>query len=223
MNRIILVIAAHTDDEALGCGGTIARHAAEGDTVHAIFLADGVSSRPTADDTDFMRRTQAAEKAHQVLGISSVRYLGLPDNRLDSLPLLDIVQQLEVAIRELGPEVIYTHHYGDLNVDHRVAHQAVMTACRPLPDSAVREIYTFEVMSSTDWSSHGAAPFMPQFYVDITNYMDRKLEALESYQFEMREAPHSRCIEHINALAMHNGHSVGFGRAEAFMIMRILR
>lgn len=157
MNRSVLVVAAHADDEALGCGGAIAKHSSVGDTVHVVFVADGVTSRPGVGGAELAQRQQATEAASHILGIRSITFLGLSDNRLDSLPLLDIVQPLEAIVAQLSPELVYTHHYGDLNVDHRVTHQAVMTACRPMPGATVREILTFEVMSSTEWSSVGLA------------------------------------------------------------------
>ena len=221
--KTILVVAAHADDEALGCGGTIARHVAGGDTVHVVFLADGVSSRQGADSQELERRIAATEQARQVLGIETTTFLGLPDNRLDSLPLIEVIQPLEKVIRQISPQIIYTHHYGDLNVDHRITHQAVMTACRATPDSSVREIYAFEVMSSTEWSSVGLAPFIPNLFVDISAYLAIKLQALEAYALEMRPAPHSRSTEHLNILARHRGHSVGVAAAEAFMVMRTIR
>lgn len=223
MPKIVLIVAAHTDDEALGCGGTIARHVAEGDTVHAVFLADGVTSRIDSDPAALQIRQAAANEAHAVLGIKTVKYLGLPDNRLDSLPLLDVVQPLEAHIRELSPEVIYTHHYGDLNIDHRITHQAVMTACRPLPGSSLREIYTFEIMSSTDWAAPTAKPFLANHHVDISDHLATKLEALKAYRLEMRVAPHSRSIEHLSHLAHHRGQMVGVAAAEAFVTIRTIR
>lgn len=223
MTRSIVVVAAHSDDEALGCGGTISRHAAAGDAVHLVFLADGVTSRTGTSGVGLPEREAAAAQAHKCLGVRSVSYLGFPDNRLDSVPLLEIVQRLEEVLAPLAPEVVYTHHHGDLNVDHRITHEAVMTACRPLPGATVREIYAFEVMSSTEWGGPGVVPFVPQLSVDITPHLDTKLAALAAYQLEMRPAPHSRSIEHIRALALHRGHSVGVHAAEAFMVVRVLR
>jgi LmbE family N-acetylglucosaminyl deacetylase len=223
MCKTVLVVAAHADDEVLGCGGTIARNVAEGYTVHAVFLADGVSSRQGADAQELTKRLAATELARQVLGITTTTFLGLPDNRLDSLPLIEVVQQITRVIHQINPQIIYTHHYGDLNIDHRIAHQAVMTACRATPESSVREILTFEVMSSTEWGSVGLAPFLPNLFVDITAYMAIKVQALNAYVFEMRSAPHSRSLEHLNVLARHRGHSVGLTAAEAFMVMRMVR
>ena len=223
MIKTILVVAAHSDDEALGCGGTIARHVSEGDIVYAIFVADGISSRDQAGQKDIENRTFAAERARNILGIRENFYLGLPDNRLDSLPLIEVVKGVEKILHKPKPNIIYTHHHGDLNVDHRVTHQAVMTACRPIPSSSVTEIYAFEVMSSTEWATPIAEPFVPNYYVDISSQLCIKSEALKAYQQEMREAPHSRSIEHSLYLAHHRGHSVGVVAAEAFMAVRTIR
>lgn len=220
MTSSVLVVAAHADDEALGCGGTIARHVEAGDHVEVVFVADGVSSRPGAVERDLAGRLQATERAKQILGITNIRFLGLPDNRLDSVPLLDIVQSLEVIIAELKPAVVYTHHNGDLNVDHRVTHRAVMTACRPLPHATVREILAFEVLSSTEWGDAGASPFIPNYFVDISTTLEIKLRALNAYSMEMREPPHSRSLVHVANLAQHRGHCVGVDAAEAFMLVR---
>lgn len=219
----VLIVAAHTDDEALGCGGTIARHVAEGDTVYAVFMADGVSSRAQADQEDLENRNAAAERAREILGIQENFYLGLPDNRLDSLPLIEVVQRLEPIIRKLQPNIIYTHHHGDLNVDHRITHQVVLTACRPMPGSRVQAIYAFEVMSSTEWATPIAEPFLPNHYVDISDQINTKMDALRAYQLEMRDAPHSRSFEHLSHLAQHRGYTVGVMAAEAFVVVRTVR
>lgn len=222
MTNCVLVVAAHTDDEALGCGGTIARHVAEGDMVYSVFMADGVSSRTASDQTEFARRMQAAENAKVILGIKEHFYLGLPDNRMDSIPLIDVVQKLEPIIDKVKPNIVYTHHHGDLNVDHRITHQAVMTACRPLPESSVRAIYAFEVMSSTEWATPTAEPFLPNYFVDISAHLSTKNNALDAYREEMRKAPHSRSIQHLSSLASHRGQTVGVLAAEAFVSIRVI-
>jgi LmbE family N-acetylglucosaminyl deacetylase len=223
MSKTVLVVAAHTDDEALGCGGTIARHVAEGDTVCAVFLADGVTSRPEASSTELKQRNAAADQAHRILGITKTYMLGFSDNRMDSLPLLDIVQKLEVVLREIRPQVVYTHHYGDLNIDHRITHQATITACRPVPDSSVREIYTFEVLSATEWNTPEVAPFVPSVFVDISDYLEIKMKALEAYELEMREEPHSRSMANVRRLAELRGSTVGFSAGEGLSLIRFLR
>jgi LmbE family N-acetylglucosaminyl deacetylase len=223
MNKTILIVAAHADDEALGCGGTLARHVAEGDVVHAVFMSDGISSRADLAEGDLELRMSAAADAHKILGLKKVTYLGLPDNRMDSVPFLDVVQSLEAVIQGIGPQVIYTHHHGDLNIDHRITHQAVLTACRPLPGSTVREILGFEVLSSTEWATPQMDPFLPNAFIDISNFLAIKRKALQAYQVEMRPVPHSRSIEHANYLAWHRGHSIGVEAAEAFVTIRLIR
>lgn len=222
MTNCVLVVAAHTDDEALGCAGTIARHVAEGDSVYAVFMADGVTSRTESSQADYARRMQAAENARVILGIKEYYYLNLPDNRMDSIPLIDVIQKLELITDKVKPNIIYTHHHGDLNVDHRITHQAVMTACRPLPESCVRAIYAFEVMSSTEWATPTQEPFLPNYFVDISKYLNIKRDALNAYHVEMRNVPHSRSFEHLSSLAIHRGNSVGVFAAEAFMSKMIL-
>jgi len=223
MKKIILVVAAHSDDEAIGCGGTLARHVANGDVVHAVFMADGISSRDGSESKELNVRIAAAQQAHGILGIQSAKYLGLPDNRMDTTPFLDIVKGLEQVLQSIKPNIIYTHHYGDLNIDHRITQQAVMTACRPIPGSTTQEIYGFEILSSTEWANPQQAPFLPNLYVDISSFLKKKLEALEAYKIEMRSSPHSRSIEHCEFLARHRGYSVGVSAAEAFMVARVVR
>lgn len=218
--KTLLVVVAHPDDEVLGCGATIARHVAEGDCVHVVFMADGVGSRVANKPNELKRRNQARDEALKVLGVTNWHILNFPDNRMDSVSLLDVVQALESIIEQVQPVRIYTHHHGDLNVDHQVTHQAVMTSCRPLPGSSVREILTFEVMSSTEWATPGVKSFTPNAFVDINDYLPKKLEALTAYDMEMRQAPHSRSAKHIEALARHRGNSIGVEAAEAFEVIR---
>ena len=221
----ILIVAAHPDDEALGCGATAARHAAEGGTVETVFVAEGVGARligptgPSPDDDIAIRRRQAGEAAG-ILGTRPPRFLGLPDNRLDSLDLLDVVQRLEAVIADVAPAVIYTHHGGDLNIDHRVVHQAVLTACRPLPGTSVRTIYGFEVPSSTEWTADSGQAFRPTRFVDVARTLDHKLDALRCYKSEMRDFPHPRSIDNLRALAQVRGASAGMHAAEAFTVIR---
>lgn len=222
MSKTILVVAAHADDEALGCGGTIARHVSEGDLVHVIFMADGVNSRMQNDTAELQRRNRARDAAMRILGVKSWHALDFPDNCIDSVPLLLVVQSLEPIFQKVQPNRVYTHHYGDLNIDHRLTHQAVMTVCRPTPRSSVSEILAFEVVSSTEWATPGVAPFSPNAFVDISDHLLTKIEALEAYDMEMRPPPHSRSIAHIKTLAQHRGYSVGVEAAEAFEVVRVV-
>ena len=223
MTNSVAVIAAHADDEVLGCGGTIAKLADAGADVHILLLADGETSRPGAVAGAIEQRNVAAHTALAILGAKSVEILSLPDNRLDSCVLLDIVQLIERFLVKVKPTTVLTHHNGDVNVDHRVVHDAVIAACRPLPGSQIRELLFFEVLSSTEWRPPGSAiPFNPNWFVDITDTLDRKIEALHAYGAEMREFPHSRSYEGAKALANFRGISVGVAAAEAFMLGRRL-
>jgi len=222
MTKTVLVVAAHSDDEALGCAGTIAKHTAVGDQVHVLFMTDGVGSRNISGD-EVLQRNRSAQKSGKLLGISSMRSLDFPDNKMDAVPLLDVTQAVEQMVFESKPDVIYTHHIGDLNVDHCVTHKAVMTACRPQPSFCVKEIYSFEVLSSTEWQTPGFYPFLPNVFVDITNYIEIKKKVLEVYSEEMRHLPHSRSIENALRLCELRGNGVGKRYAEAFMSVREIR
>jgi LmbE family N-acetylglucosaminyl deacetylase len=216
----VLAIVAHPDDEALGAGGTLVRHSAAGDEVHIAFLTDGVSAR--GDDCEAKdRRAEAARRAARALGAQEPVFLAFPDNRLDEVGLLDVVGAIETVMFKINPATIYTHHAGDLNIDHAICHRAVLTACRPLPGSRLRRIYAMEVASSTEWASPAATnAFIPTRYVDISGAMAAKREALRAYAEEMRPFPHSRSIEAVAALATWRGASAGLTAAEAFMVIR---
>jgi LmbE family N-acetylglucosaminyl deacetylase len=226
MTDSVAVVAAHPDDEVLGCGGTLARMATEGRAVHILLLADGETSRRDDADQDpdsrkIAARKVAAEKACKVLGCASVEVLTLPDNRLDGLVLLDVVKQVEEFLLRHRPSTVFTHHAGDVNIDHQVVHAAVVTACRPLPKYHVQELLFFEVPSSTEWRPVGSAePFVPNWFVDISTTIEKKLQALEIYGSELRAFPHPRSLKAVSALATWRGATVGVDAAEAFILGR---
>jgi N-acetylglucosamine malate deacetylase 1 len=217
----VLVVAAHPDDEMLGCGGAIAAHAAAGDEVQIVIAATGGTSRDDADQA-YLEALQAnARAAASIVGAAAPRFLNLPDNRLDSVDLLDIVKLVERVLVETKPEIIYTHFDGDLNIDHGILCRAVLTAARPLPGASTRAIYAFETLSSTAWfPSTGKRPFAPTHYVDITGHVDAKLDALRCYAGEMRDPPHPRSLEVVKALATLRGSEVGLAAAEGFHVLR---
>jgi len=217
----ILVIAAHSDDEVLGCGGSIAAQVDRGGEVSVVFLTNGVGARNADSNSAIERRMEASRNAGKILGVKEITQQNFPDNRLDSVPLLDIVQSIEPVIADLCPSVILTHHAHDLNVDHRVCHQAVLTACRPQPKHPVKTILGFEVASSTEWA-FSAPAFVPNYYVDISSQLDKKLRALDAYREEMRSAPHPRSVSSVEALARWRGATVGCGAAEAFSVVRMI-
>jgi N-acetylglucosamine malate deacetylase 1 len=227
MSKIVAVIAAHPDDEVLGCGGTVARMASEGCLVHILLMGDGETSRvdvpSTMDEKRLEMRNASALRAGEILGCASVAQLALPDNRMDSIALLDVVKPIEAFINKYNPEVVFTHHSGDVNIDHRIVHDAVIAACRPQPDFSVRELLFFEVPSSTEWRPPSSGePFCPNWFVDISQTLDIKLQALGAYQDELRAFPHTRSLKAAEALATWRGATVGVNAAEAFILGRKL-
>ena len=230
MNNVnrVLVVAAHPDDEVLGCGGTIARHAEAGNEVQVLIAAEGATSRQqqrnrmqVAEELSVL--ALAAQKAGSLLGAVGVELLDLPDNRLDSIDRLDLIKLVEERINLHQPDVVYVHHAGDVNVDHRRLHEAVVTACRPTPGHPVRRLLSYEVASSTEWQPPGsAAAFQPNWFVDISEQWQRKREALEAYASEMRPWPHARSLEAVEHLARWRGAQVGAEAAEGFCLLRQL-
>ena len=228
MVESVLVVAAHPDDEVLGCGGTIAHHADAGDQVQVLIVAEGATSRQQQRDRfqagdELSALAQAAQTAGSILGATGVELLDLPDNRLDSLDRLDLIKHIEKRIERHQPRVVYLHHAGDVNVDHRRLHEAVVTACRPTPGQPVRRLLSYEVASSSEWQPPGSAPaFQPNWFVDISSQWPRKREALRGYASEMRPWPHARSLEALEHLARWRGAQVGVEAAEAFCLLRQL-
>ena len=224
MSDNIVVIAAHPDDEVLGCGGTISRFVEEGKQVHILFMTDGVSSRDGSDfNREIANRNLAAEKANKLLGTTSFRHLNFPDNQMDSIARLLVIKEIETFISLHKPLKVFTHHFGDVNIDHRVTHDAVIAACRPQPEFCVKELYFFEVLSSTEWQTpdYGRV-FCPNLFVDVSKNYLTKINALRAYAHELRSYPHSRSIEAVDAQLKLRGSSVGVDRAEAFVVGRLI-
>lgn len=224
--KSILVVAAHPDDEVLGCGATIARHRGIGDEVHVVVLAEGITSRDKKRNckqrrADLLQLARSAHKANGVLGASSLTLHNFPDNRMDSVDLLDVIKVVERFVDKYRPEIVYTHHEGDLNIDHKVVHDAVVTACRPVPSQSVKTLLFFEIPSNTEWStSHKTGYFIPNWFMNVTDTLKIKLKALEAYRSEIHTWPHSRSLEAVEYLARWRGASVGVKAAEAFVLGR---
>jgi LmbE family N-acetylglucosaminyl deacetylase len=224
----VLIIAAHPDDEILGCGGTMSRLAREGHDVRIAILAEGISSRyalrEEADAADLSRLHAGSEQAATKVGAKQVVLCKLPDNRLGSVPLLEVIKTVENLIARFEPETIYTHHPGDLNVDHEIVHRAVLTATRPTTGHCVREIYAFEVPSSTEWAFQRLGrSFRPNVFVDIADLLETKIAAMACYQTEVRPFPHPRSAEALRAIATRWGSAAGLPAAEAFELVRSVR
>jgi LmbE family N-acetylglucosaminyl deacetylase len=223
----ILVVAAHPDDEVLGCGATAARRVEEGDEVYFAILGEGITSRfdqrAQADPALFEALKVRSRRASERLGVREPFLYDLPDNRFDSVPLLDVIKIVEALVSDLKPSVVYTHSGGDLNIDHAVVHRAVLTATRPMAGSPVRTIYSFEIPSSTEWSfGQLARPFHASVYVDVERTLAAKIEAMEMYDSERRAFPHPRSPEALRATAMRWGSVVGLQAAEAFELIRTI-
>jgi len=215
----ILIVAAHPDDDVLGAGATIARHAKAGDKVTTLILATGLDSRGTADaDAHRKLRTQA-DKAAAIVGTNELRFENFPDNRMDTVALLDVVKAIEEVAGRANPEVIYTHCARDLNVDHEITARAVATAFRPQPHTHAKRILAFDVPSATDWNPQ-AAPFAPTTFIDATATLETKLKAMACYEGELRPFPHARSLEAIRARAVAWGTHVGLAAAEPFELLR---
>jgi len=222
----VLCVVAHPDDEVLGVGGTLARHAADGDSVHVCILSDGVTSRyeeESAAKDEIRRRRGRAERACDTLG-ASVSLYGFPDNSFDTAPLLDIVQTIESEIDGHEPEIVYTHHYGDLNIDHELTCRATVTATRPLASSTIRRVLAFETLSATEWSVPSTEnAFQPQHFVNIDGHVETKVDALSTYEDELRDPPHPRTIETVRENANVWGAKAGTPAAEPFEVLRSVR
>ncbi|MGE8720204.1 PIG-L deacetylase family protein [Leptospira terpstrae] len=228
--RNVLVIAAHPDDEVLGCGGTMTRLSEEGHDVHVLILAEGLTSREIKRDreskiSELNSLSIDANKANLSLGVKSVELYDFPDNRMDSIDRLDVIKVVERKIEEINPSVLFTHFGNDLNIDHRITSDAVVTACRSYPGQVVEELYFFEVASSTEWQiSPNVSGFLPNVYYKInTKQMEKKKTALSIYESEMRKFPHARSIEAVEALGKWRGANIGFEYAEAFICARVIR
>lgn len=223
--RTILVVAAHPDDEVLGCGGTAARLAGAGDAVHIAILGEGITSRYSnrehADPREMDALHARSRQAGRLIGAREVHSYRLPDNRFDTAPLLEIVKILEDLIQTLRPEVVFTQHGGDLNIDHVQTFRAVLTATRPLAGSPIKTVYAYEVPSSTEWAFGQFAPaFHPNVFVDIGSTLESKIAAMQTYESEAREFPHPRSPRALRATAEHWGSVAGLPAAEAFELVR---
>jgi LmbE family N-acetylglucosaminyl deacetylase len=221
----ILVVAAHPDDEVLGCGGTMARLAREGHEVHIAILGEGITSRyakPEAADQNGVKNLHSQSRdVARLLGAKDPLIFSLPDNRFDSVPLLEVVKIIEGVIEKVSPRVVYTQHGGDLNIDHSTTYRATMTATRPLSDCCVKELYAFEVASSSEWSFQQFAPaFQPNVFVDVEGTLELKIQAMELYDKEVRSFPHPRSPDALRSIARRWGSVAGLRAAEAFQLVR---
>ena len=226
MNKKVLIVAAHPDDEVLGCFGTVARLVKEGYEAYTLILGEGKTSRDAQrvvdkrlDDIKILNNE--INNANNVIGIKKVFIESFPDNRFDSVDLLDIIKTILKVKEEVRPDIIFTHYENDLNIDHQITYKAVITATRPMKDESVKEIYSFEILSSTEWNY--PLSFSPDTFFDISNTIDLKIEAMREYASELCIHPHPRSLEGIEYNAKYRGMSVGVNMAEAFKCIRTIK
>lgn len=230
-DKRILVVVAHPDDEVLGLGGTMHRLTVQYNcTIKALILGEGITSRAKERDVVLWEQELASHKANikkaaKAIGYQSVRVCDFPDNRFDSVDLLDLIKVIEAEKNDFNPEVIFTHHGGDVNIDHQRTFEAVITSCRPMAHEDVRTIITFETMSGTEWrASSDPRHFVPNLIIEISKEdFSAKTVAIECYEFERRPFPHPRSPEALEVRAKMWGITVGCAMAEAFYIVRTIQ
>lgn len=219
MKNKVLVIAPHPDDEVLGCGGVMARHADEGAEVYVLVVTRGAPDIFPPEEEEEIR--QELRAAHDILGVSSVHFLDFPAPKLDTIPGYKLADAISGVIRSLQPNIVYLPHRGDIHADHLAVYQATLVAARPINGCSVRQLLSYETLSETEWASpFGDEAFIPNVFVDITNYLERKLKAMVCYRSQLKQPPHARSLQAIEALTKLRGATVSLPAAEAFMLVR---
>jgi N-acetylglucosamine malate deacetylase 1 len=219
MNKRILVIAPHPDDEVLGCGGTIARHVAHDDEVHVVVVTRGAQELYSPEVVESGR--EELRKSQKLLNVSSTQFLDFPAPKLDTVDGYKLASAINSIIQSLRPHTLYIPHRGDIHIDHQAVYQAALVAARPINHCSVNQIFAYETLSETEWAPPSAdAAFIPTVFVDITNYLDDKIQAMACYQSQLKQPPHPRSLQSIEALARLRGATVGLPAAEAFMLVR---
>ncbi|RLA83595.1 MAG: PIG-L family deacetylase [Epsilonproteobacteria bacterium] len=226
MSKKILIVAAHPDDEVLGCFGTVARLIREGYEAYTLILGEGKTSRDKERQVENKKDeitllNNEIKNANNVIGIQKVFVESFPDNRFDSVDLLDIIKIISKVKDKVQPDIIFTHYEHDLNIDHQITYKAVITATRPMENECVKEIYSFEILSSTEWNY--PLSFSPDTYFDISDTIDLKIDAMKEYTSELCEYPHPRSLEGIELNAKYQGMRIGKKYVEAFKTIRVVR
>jgi len=215
----ILVVATHPDDEVLGCGGVIARHASHGDRVDVVVVTRGAPE--LYDDNQVMTLRKELNAAHAILGVSAVHFLDFPAPKLDQVPAHELADAIAGKFSALQPAVVYIPHRGDLHSDHRAVFAAALVAARPIGANPVRKVLSYETLSETEWAAPVAEDaFLPSVFIEITPFLEKKTQALTAYRSQLREFPHSRSLLAVESLARLRGSTVGVPAAEAFQLIR---
>ena len=224
MKKKILVISAHPDDEILGCGASMSYFSRKGYIINTLILSRGIDSRKNEKNKKTKKAILeiAAIKANKIVGSKKIDFENFPDNKFDTVPLLEVVQSIESKINNFKPSIILTHHFNDLNIDHEVVNRATIIATRPIPKRNKFKILTYEVNSSTDWANNNKpGKFSPNYFIKVSKTdLKKKVEALKCYKTEMRKWPHTRSISAIKNLSKLRGSSVGLEYAESFHLFR---
>lgn len=221
--RTVMVVAPHPDDEVLGCGGTLLKHGASGDQLHWL-LATGMSPSAGYSRSQIESRESEIAKVSNYFGFSSVIQLGFSPAQLDTVPMSELVSALAQQIRAVSPEIIYLPFPGDVHTDHKVIFEACASVCKVFRAPSIRSVIVYETPSETDFSIDPVTDrFSPNLWVDISDYLDAKIEVMNYYQSEMAPFPFPRSEEVIRSLARLRGSQSGVSAAEAFMIMKELR
>ena len=212
----ILIIAPHPDDEVLGCGGTVAKHSGRGDEVYLCIVTKAYT--PDWSEEFLKNRTKEIEKSNKILGIKKTYFLNYPTVKLDTFPQKELNEVISKVVDEIKPDVAYIPHKGDLNKDHRLIFESSLVATRPV-NHKVKRILSYEILSETEWGQ-SIEPFIPNVYVDVSEIFEKKIEAMKAYESELKQCPHPRSLEIIEALAKKRGSEVGVKFAEAFILIR---
>lgn len=224
MSKNVLIVAAHPDDEVLGCFATVKKLIQRGWSAYTLILSGGKTSRGNVSELELDVIAHEMQAANAHIGVKQVFKQDFPDNAFDSVPLLSIVKAIEQVKSEVSPDLIITHHSGDMNVDHQLTHKAVLTATRPMVGECVKTILAMEVPSSTEWNSYSReTAFVPNVFVDVAETIDDKVSAMGHYASELRPYPHPRSLQYIKELASINGKKVGLEYAENFILVRDIR
>ena len=227
----IMVVVAHPDDELLGLGATMYKliHQTEV-TTHVVILGEGLTARSDQRDVEvwkdeLQKHREDIKAAQQEIGYHSVSIYDFPDNRFDTVALLDIIKVVEKEKSNFKPDIIFTHHGGDVNIDHQRTFESVITACRPMSHEVVKTIITFETPSGTEWrASTDPRHFIPNLYMEVSeNDIDAKIKGMEKYRFEKREFPHPRSPEALKVHARNVGVTIGCTYAEPFCVVRSIQ
>lgn len=224
MGNKILVIAPHADDEIIGCGGTIAKAVNRGDEVYILIATNANIGAPELFNEEAIKKVRSeALNAHKYLGVKETYFMDFPAPALNAFPEYKISIEVSKIINKVKPNIMYLPHPGDLHQDHKAVYRASLVAARPQGNYCVEEIYCYETLSETEWAPYQEKSFIPNVFIDVTEFFEHKLEAMRFFKSQIKEFPHTRSTETFEALAKYRGATVGVKRAESFIVERIIK